>query len=735
MENLEILAPVGNKESLKSAINSGADAVYLGLSNFNARANAENFDEKSLRDIVKYAHLYGVKIYVTINTLINDNEVAPFLELVKYAVQSKVDAFIVQDLGVASILKNAFPNIVLHASTQMGIHNLPGALMAQQLGFKRIILSRETKLEDIKLIKKYTNLEIEYFVMGALCVAFSGNCYFSSMCNSKSGNRGKCLQLCRLPYSYDKQKFNYYLSPSDLCLIQNLKELIDAGVSSFKIEGRLRRPSYVVQTVQSFKKALDNIKYNYNINYEKEIYKLKKVFNRGDYNQRAYLDNNTPNKIVNINCNNHIGVPIGRVLNVQKFKNIYKITINSTHNIKQNDGLKFFEKNKEIASIGVGNCEKIDKNNYVVYSKHCPTVNSSVNLILDSEYEAYLLKINRKLNVDFKVIAKLNRPLSIIASYNDLEVQVFSQYICPEAQKSPTTEEEIISQISKLNDTYFVVQNMHIDNDNVFIPKSVLNSLRRQAIEDLSEKIIQFNEKNITTSIDNSYSLPNTDVSFLPMNIVILNDFYDLERVDKNSIIAYAPKVWNVEKTVQDLIYLSENGFKTALYLPIVANSYDIKLIDDILDKLSFKPILVSNNIWSLHYIQKGYSVIAGYNHNVFNSFTSKKLKEIGTIAVVQSIENESTKQSALIGYRGRPALMTFCHCPYKTKENSTCAQCPYTKDLSLYNQQNKAFKIRRIRLSLCYFELLSNAIYKSDNKYYCLDLRDLDKNEFTQLI
>ena len=189
---LELLAPAGDMSALDTAIRCGANAVYLGLDGFNARMKAQNFNADNIGEVVAYAHFYGVKVYVAINTIVQNDEFNSLISLVKTAVEAKVDAFLVQDLGVAKFLKDTFDGIVLHASTQMGIHNLQGAKVAERMGIKRVVLSRETKLEDIENIRKNTSLEIEYFVQGALCVAFSGNCYLSSVEQGASGNRGLC---------------------------------------------------------------------------------------------------------------------------------------------------------------------------------------------------------------------------------------------------------------------------------------------------------------------------------------------------------------------------------------------------------------------------------------------------------------------------------------------------------------------------------------------------------------
>ena len=298
LENLEILSPAGSPDCFLSALNSGADAIYLGLGSFNARMKAENFSKENIREYIKLAHSHSVKVYITINTLLNDDDFDELISLVDFLTQAKADAFIVQDLGVAYVLKNCFKDIVFHASTQMGIHNLEGALVAEKLGFSRVVLSRETTIEDIKEIHQNTNLEIEYFIQGALCVAFSGNCYLSSLEHNASGNEGKCLQLCRLPYKNTQtNETKYYLSPRDLSLLENLPKLIDAGVTSFKIEGRMKHSGYVAICTNLYKNALNLIKNNnFNIKFINESYEtLKKTFSRGDFNKNAYLFKNNEN--------------------------------------------------------------------------------------------------------------------------------------------------------------------------------------------------------------------------------------------------------------------------------------------------------------------------------------------------------------------------------------------------------------------------------------------------------
>ncbi len=270
----EILAPVGSAEHLKAAVRSGADAVYLGTENFNARRNAENFSSLTLKDSVDYCHLYGVKVYVTLNTLIFDYETDLLNNTVKEIALSDADAVIVQDFKTVKAVKNICPSLPLHASTQMAIHNLSGAKFLENLGFTRVVLARELSLSEIEKIVKGTSLETEVFVHGAHCMSVSGNCYISSMLGERSGNRGLCAQPCRLDWKNPDNK-SYSLSLKDMSYIDDIKKLQEIGVTSFKIEGRMKRPEYVSLSIDSIRRKLNGE------DYEKE--KLKAVFSRSGF--------------------------------------------------------------------------------------------------------------------------------------------------------------------------------------------------------------------------------------------------------------------------------------------------------------------------------------------------------------------------------------------------------------------------------------------------------------------
>ena len=254
---LELLAPAGSMDALRAAVQNGANAVYLGCGTFNARQSAKNFTVQTLTEAIKYCHVRGVKVHLTLNTLVSDREMPEVIELIRHAAGSGVDAFIVQDLGVAQLCRQIAPHVDLHGSTQMTVHNLDGVLMCAAMGMRRVVLSRELDREEIRYICAHSPIEIEVFAHGALCMCYSGQCYMSAMIGGRSGNRGRCAQPCRQSYGYAHWEDKYPLSLKDNCLVHYLQELEQMGVASIKLEGRMKRPEYVATVTAVYRKALD----------------------------------------------------------------------------------------------------------------------------------------------------------------------------------------------------------------------------------------------------------------------------------------------------------------------------------------------------------------------------------------------------------------------------------------------------------------------------------------------
>lgn len=710
--SLEILSPAGSRESFFAAINNGCDAIYLGLSSFNARMRAENFTTENIREFIKIAHSYGVKIYITINTLILDEEFDDLTQLVQKLTEAKADAFIVQDFGVAHVLKTCFPNICLHASTQMGIHNLEGARFAEKLGFSRIVLSRETKLTDIKQIRDNTNLEIEYFVQGALCVAFSGNCYLSSIENGASGNEGKCLQLCRLPYKNNLTgEEKYYLSTHDLCLLKNLKTLINAGVTSFKIEGRLRHPGYVASATNAFKSAIKKLQTNSlseNFILEQIDY-LRETFSRGKFNEDAYLSPGTPDDTIYKDYQNHIGKKIGTVVSVKPFKeNLFKATITSSAELHSGDGLKIIDENKkvQVASLGIGNVNQIKTNTYEIVTKNKFFAGNSVFLTQNANYEQKLLKNDRKIKINAKIIANANENLIIILSANNTKITYSSSFILEKAKNQPTSKEDILSQIGKLGDTIFAINNAEIQTNGVFIPKSLLNEARRNAITLLQNKIIEENEKLLIAKFDENkfLSLKNVKNSVISKNLYIIDENFN--DFDKTKTYIFAPCYYN-NQTASKFNEISKE-YDIALSVPTLLFYEDMQVFKEFLNKLNQKPTLFANNIGALNFVELGYNIIASPLLNIKNNYAIKCLNSQNITFICSSIEADEhfIKENNLTAFSsGLFPLMTFAHCPYKTVFDETCSFCKFNGKLK-YTGSKDTYPISRTKLAGCQFQL-----------------------------
>ena len=326
----ELLAPVGGEEQLRAAVENGADAVYMGGRMFNARVNAGSFGGDQLKESVRYAHSKGVKVYITLNTLVKDEELEEAIQVARECYTAGVDALIVQDFGLGSLLKKYVPNMELHLSTQGTVYDLDGVLQAKDMGFERVVLARETPFEQIKAIAQATDVPLEIFVHGALCMCYSGQCQMSRFQGGRSGNRGGCAQPCRLPYEImrsgkpvlDKGEkrpvfSKYRLSPKDMCTIDNLGEFADAGVASLKIEGRMKSPEYVAVVVSIYRKYLDLYARDgwYEVSQE-DREALQQIFNRGSFTD-GYLWKNPRRNILSGDIPKHQGIELGKVLNVR----------------------------------------------------------------------------------------------------------------------------------------------------------------------------------------------------------------------------------------------------------------------------------------------------------------------------------------------------------------------------------------------------------------------------------
>lgn len=495
MKKVELLSPVGNMESLYQAIGNGCDAVYLGGKKFGARAFASNFDNEEMISAIKYCHLYGVKIYVTVNTLIHDDEMEDALEYLKFLYLNGVDAVIIQDIGLINLTRKYLSNLTLHASTQMHNINSDGLKMIENMGLTRAVLARELSLNDIA--KLDTNLELECFIHGALCISYSGQCLFSSMVMNRSGNRGECSGMCRLPYRLveDNQRINsndkYILSPKEFITIDKLPELLDLNkITSLKIEGRMKSPTYVGFVTRLYREAIDAYyaSKKYLITNE-NLKKLMSIFNRGFTN--GHMFNNKTEDLMNTKSPNHIGYKIGEVIEV----NNKRIKIKLIDELNQEDGIRF--------SNGLGmNANFIYKNDLLVSGGTANDIIEVDNKVGLEELGELLKTSDAKLIKELKIVPERKIPIEIeLNSFVGEKLKLTitdgtnkvskESIIVEEAKNSPTSKDRIIEQLEKLGDTPFISKSTTINMDeNIFLPIKVLNELRR----DLTTELITIRE-------------------------------------------------------------------------------------------------------------------------------------------------------------------------------------------------------------------------------------------------
>ena len=483
---VELLSPVGDFECLKAAVQNGANSVYFGSDSFSARAFASNFSLDDLEKAIQYAKIRGVKTHLTLNTLVTDTEFEEAMAIAKKAYEFGIDAIIVQDLGLAMALIRTFPDLPIHGSTQMTVHNLNGALKLQDLGFRRVVLARELSVNEIDYICKNTNIEIETFIHGALCISYSGQCLFSSMLGGRSGNRGKCAGPCRLPFELleNNKTINsgYLLSTRDLCGLEFVPDLIRAGVKSFKIEGRMKSPEYVATVTRIYRKYIDlamsDNEYVIDENDKKE---LLQVFNRG-MSSSGHLSNEANKNLVFKEKPNNMGLFLGKVQKYNAKKGYITVKLNEpiaigdTISLEKEDGTYTISelmdtnlKNIKYTEIGqtvvIGRMKgkiKLGNQIYKMSSKR-------LNMIAHESCQ----KENRKILLNCHIAIHKEKPIQVsvtsasnIELYKDLKLNYTSDVIPIEAKTKPIDKNMIVTQFSKTASTPYAFKNLEVELDD-----------------------------------------------------------------------------------------------------------------------------------------------------------------------------------------------------------------------------------------------------------------------------
>ena len=710
----ELLAPAGNIESLKLAVYNGADAVYLGLNKFNARFKADNFNEQNLKENIEFAHLFGVKVYIAFNTLIKNNEINDFIELLDIAVNANADAFIVQSLSIARLIKSIYPNAVLHASTQMGIHNRYGASLCKDEGFSRVILSRECTLEDIIDIKNNVDIELEAFIHGALCVSFSGGCYMSSFISCNSGNRGQCLQPCRLPYkAYFKereQKNGYLLSLSDLCLEKDINKLVEAGITSLKIEGRMRRPEYTGEVTAFYRKIIDN-----QIIYENDFYNIKALYNRGGFTKGYYFSSNE--NINSIKHQGHMGVKIGTVKKVDKDV----LEVESIKKLDIDDGFKLFDNDIEIGNaIFYKSC---GNNIYQLKYKGKAIVGTDVNITTDNLLSMGILSRRKFLAVKLKIQAYIDRQFTMTAEYDKFIVSATSNYTVQKSINCKLSNDAVMEKLGFFGD-YFKADNIEFFCDeNIFLPLSVVNNLKREIAQKLKEKILNRFEKTVikndTAFIISGSKKINKNKEKLEIKkvciisnseyLAICKDCYAVilrpAEYTKNIINDFCKSIKNIDDKIFDKLYL---------LLPPLCNVKDLKVLEDILTDNKFSGLYI-NNPYGIYLAKKyGLKIFCGTGMNIFNdldvNFVENFCKNYVLSFELSKAEVNNIKEinNSFVFAYGYIDLMTISACMYKPVKEVNCKNCDYKGDIVLKDKINESFYLKRYKISKCYFNVVN---------------------------
>jgi len=659
---MEILAPA-TASTYKEAVLSGADAIYFGYGSLNARASADNLD--SFSEIVNFCHKNGVKAYLALNIMLKDNEIDKAVEIIDEAEKAKIDAFIITDFSLVPIIKER-TKAALHASTQIGVHNVSGAKFCRELGFDRVILSRETTKEDIKAIINAVDIEVEIFGHGAICAGFSGACLFSSMLTGKSGNRGRCAQLCRRKYSCYadgiKKDEGYLISPKDNCMAQKIQEIKELHVASLKIEGRLKNVNYISGVTEIYSEL------NYGKKFDEELSdRLKACFNRGNFTA-GYWDGKD---IIYKGAPNHIGVFYGKVVKILS-KNL--ILLKTKRPIKKDDSFRIVRKGMEIGgAVCTGEEKKYDKETLYVCFSPCGTEIGDAAYLTKTEVPLTALP-KKKITVSVKLNADF--PAEIRAECEGAKYEYIGETV-QRAKTAPITEKDIMEQFARGGGEDYEIEVISAETENAFLPKSKLNALRRAVTEYFSAYIIE------------NYSRPETNLyKPLAKREKIDGDFVKIdsaqqlsEKVLQFKNIVYSPLTY----TLQDCndFYIKAKRFNNRIFieLPIfistVNEEYAKKLV------AIFDGVL-ANNIGAAYiaYEQNKF-VVNGYNMNVANR--KNILLDIANQTVISTELNagelKNFNDCAVFTY-GKLNLMYYVFCPKRLAVG--CDKCSETKRFEL---------------------------------------------------
>ena len=720
---IEVLAPAGSYESLKAAIAAGADAVYIGGTRFGARAYADNLEQDRMLEVIDYVHLHGRKIYMTVNTLLKEHELQE--ELYEYLLpyyRHGLDAVIVQDLGVLKYIKEHFPDLPIHASTQMTVNDVLGAKFLAELGVERVVTSREMHIDEIREIANQTDLEIESFVHGALCYCYSGQCLYSSLIGGRSGNRGQCAQPCRLPYKMNgEKKAQYIMSLKDICTLEYIPEILEAGITSLKIEGRMKKPEYVAGVATMYRKYVDLYlkkgKAAYKVD-PKDKEMLLDLYNRGG-SHGGYYHTRNGKEMVSIHRPNHAGVPALKVIKLNGKTVTAKVLVDmhagdvvEMPDQKENYTFANAAKAGQTISFATHQKQAIQKDMILNRTRNEKLIEEIRNSIINRKIKE---KINGKLILSTEESAKLE------LFYKDKQVTVYGEK-AEEAMNQPMDAARIDKQMRKTGNTEFEFENLEIElHGNLFMPMQALNELRRNGLETLQEDVLgafRRKESERITGFEFSNKIENKKAGFSvyveekeQFKAVLQSDSVIRIYVDSNAI----QKVWQSDELSQ-YVQLA-HAAKKEIYLafPHIFRSYTIKRYQEHFDEILNSGIdgILARNIETYEFLNEHcYSGNIVIDHNLyeFNSyakmFWNSKNIESHTAALelnYRELQEVGLENSELIVYGYLP-MMVSAQCIQKTT-----AACKHEKGrLQFTDRYQKSFSVKN-NCDYCY-----NVIYNT---------------------
>ncbi len=743
---IELLAPVGSREALVAAVESGANAVYLAGKMFGARASAPNFSDEELEEAVQFAHLRGVVVHVTVNTLVDNSEIPLLITYLRYLYKIGVDALIVQDVGVFTVAKKVIPNMSLHASTQMTVHNIEGVKLLAGLGFERVVLSRELSLADITDICNNTDIEIEVFIHGALCISYSGQCLMSSMIGGRSGNRGRCAQPCRLPYTLvdqsghnvlaDKDVGEYLLSPRDLNTLEMIPELIRAGVTSFKIEGRMKRPEYVAVAVDTYRRAIDAWiadQENYVVT-EGAQKDLAQIFNR-DFTT-AYLKKNQGRNMMSDRRPNNRGVRIGRVSEYQYQERMATIKLDEPLYI--NDIIEFWVKvggrvSTTISTMMVNgqSVTEAPAGVEVTIGVQPVRVNDRVFKVFDAglmeRARSFFAEPNaiRRIAVDVTVQASEGKPLSIrMQDAEGFFGEAETAFIAEKAIKRPLTIETVSKQIDRLGSTIFTLNHLECSIDGeIMVPVSEMNDARRRAVEELEKSRLASYDRaplssqryTIRDFISSSPKAKASNIPALSVSVDTLDKVKCCLASGADLIMfggeSFQHKVITADEYRQAVAMVRQQGKKIILNTPRIVKAWQMKAMKTELSLFQeLQPDAVSVSNLGVMYAAKELMDIplhGDYPLNIYNDLSMQFFAQQGVRSVTLSPELNCSQIEAICHQdnvqmeclvHGYLTLMVSEYCMIGSYlgglETGKCSQACLRGEYKLNDRKNETFPV-----------------------------------------